>query len=82
MIIVFHAENYIESDRSQTSFSHSTYGEITADIINLNNTVFAYSAAVVFSNDSSSNSCAVLFADSSGYLIATSKFINRYSYHM
>ena len=72
-----HTENYIKSDRNQTLFSHSTYGEITADIIHLNNSVFAYSAAVIFSNDSSSDSCAVLFADSNGYLIATSKFINR-----
>ena len=73
-------ETYTERDKNQTSFSHSTYGEIAAAIIHLNNTVFAYSAAVVFSNDSSSTSCAVLFADGSGHLTATSKFTNRYMY--
>ena len=51
---------------------------VTADIINLDNTVFTYSAAVVFSNESSSNSCAVLFTTNYGYLLATTTFIMRY----
>ena len=60
-------------------FSHSTYGAITADIIQLNSTVFAYSAAVVFSNDSSSDSCAVLFVNNFGNFTGTTKFIDRYA---
>ena len=80
---MFYIEDYfIETEENQTVFSHSTYGEVTADIIHLNNTVFAYSAAVIFSNDSLSDSCAVLFADSSGYLVATTKFIDRYAHKL
>ena len=60
------------------SFSHPTYGAITADIFLFFNTTLAYSVAVVFSNDSSSDSCAVLFTDNYGDLIATTKFVNRY----
>ena len=76
---MFYIEDYfIETEENQTVFSHSTYGEVTADIIHLHNTVFAYSAAVVFSNDSSSDFCAVLFTNNFGYLVATTKFIDRY----
>ena len=79
-INLFWIESYFldaEYEEDQTSFSHPTYGTITANIIYLNDTVFAYSAAVIFSNDTSSDSCTVLFADSSEYLIATTSFINR-----
>ena len=66
-----------ELERFQKSFSYSTYGTIIADIIHLNNTVFVYSATVVFSNDSSSDSCVVMFTDNLGYLTATTKIVNR-----
>ena len=76
--MTFVTEDYfIENEENQTFFSHSTYGAITADIIHLYTTAFTYSAAVVFSNDSSSDSCAVLFANNIGYLIATTKFVDR-----
>ena len=58
-------------------FQDAVYGEITADIIYLNNTMFVYSIAVVFSNESISNYCAVLLVNNMGKLIATTKFINR-----
>ena len=76
-------ENYydfeIESEDNQTVISHPTYGTITADVIQLDNTTFAYSVAVVFSKDSSSDSCAVLFINSIGCLTATTKFTDRYA---
>ena len=43
----------------------------------LNSTVFSYGIAGVFSDEASSNSCAILFVDHTGNLIATTKFINR-----
>lgn len=79
MYLSFCIESYhFDNESNQTVFSHPMYGEITANIIELNNTVFAYSVTVVFSNASSSNSCAVLFTDHYRYLIATTKFIDRY----
>ena len=76
-------ENYndfeTEGEDNQTVISHPTYGNITADIVHLNNTIFAYSVAVVFSDDSLSDSCAVLFINSLGCLIATTKFTDRYA---
>ena len=68
----------IANEDNQTVISHPTYGIITAHVVHLNNSIFAYSVAVVFSNDSLSDSCAVLFINSFGYLIATTKFVNRY----
>ena len=58
--------------------SHPIYGEVTANIVTLNNTLFAYSTAVLFSNDSSSNHCAVLFVNNMGNVTAVTRFINRY----
>ena len=79
-------ENYfVETDfeeaefkRFQKSFSYFAYGTIIADITHLNNAIFIYSATVVFSNDSSSDSCVVMFTDNLGYLTATTKIVNRY----
>ena len=78
--MLFNVESYIfgiQNKTNQTFFSHPTNDEIAADIFHLNNVVFAYSVAVVFSNDSS-DSCAVLLANNLGNLIATTKFVNRY----
>ena len=72
---------YFESEEGSVLFFHPNYGEITANIVHLNSTVFAYSIAVVFNNDSYSSACAVLFVDRMRNLIATTKFINRYSKH-
>ena len=58
-------------------FTDLNYGTIIANIVHLNNTVFTYSIAVLFSNDSTSSACAVLFVDVMGNLIATTKFISR-----
>ena len=82
MIGLFFTENYsfeAEPEENQTSFSHSTYGMITADVIHLDDLIFAYSVAVVFSNDSSSDSCAVLLVNSFGYLLTITRFINQYA---
>ena len=54
------------------------YGEIRADIVHLNKTVFVYSIAPVFNNSSTSDSCAVLLINNLGKLMATTNFINRY----
>ena len=79
-VYIISIENYFnETEENQTFFSHSTYGAITADIIQLYDTVFVYSAAVVFSNDSSSDSCAVLFTNNFGNLTGTTTFIDRYA---
>ena len=77
-MLCFTESYYFNTEDNQTVITHPAYGTITADVIHLNNSVFAYSVAVVFSNDSSSYSCAVLFINSFGYLIATTKFVNRY----
>ena len=78
--MIFCIENYyfeVENEEIQTSFPHPTYGTITANIIHLNNTVFAYSVGVIVNNDSLSDSCAVLLTDNFGDLIATTKFLRR-----
>ena len=54
------------------------YGEVTADVVMFGETIFAYSTAVIFSNDSSSDKCAVMFLNNVSSLVATTKFINRY----
>ena len=59
------------------SFTDPNYGTITANIVHLDNVVFTYSIAVLFSNDNTSSTCAVLFVDVMGNLIATTKFISR-----
>ena len=68
---------YIENEEDSVKFPHSNYGTVTADIVYLNSTLFTYSIAVLFNNDSSSSSCAVLFVDNKGNLKATTKFINK-----
>ena len=73
---LFTENYYFESEEDPVFFSHPTYGAITANIVHLNSTVFTYSIAVVFNDDNSSSTCAVLFVDSLGNLIATTKFIN------
>ena len=73
--IIFIEHHYFESEEDPVLFFHPTYGEITANIVHLNSTVFAYSIAVVFNNDNSSSTCAVLFVDRMGNLIATTKFV-------
>jgi len=67
----------LESEENPITFSHSSYGEITADIMFLNETIYIYGGAVVFSDESSSHSCAVLLLGDGGELAATTKFINR-----
>ena len=59
------------------SFTDPKYGIIFANIVHLNNMVFTYSIAVLFSNDSTSSTCAVLFVDVMGNVIAITKFISR-----
>ena len=69
---------FVKTDFEPVSFSHSTYGEITANIVTFNDNIYVYSTAVMFSNDSTASNCAVLFVTNDGKLIATSKFINRF----
>ena len=72
-------ENYfVEVDMGSILVSHPTYGEVTANVAILSDTVFAYSSAVVFSNDSSSHYCAVLFTNHMGNITAVTRFNNRY----
>ena len=77
-IIIFAENHYFESEEEPVLFTDPIYGTITANIVHLNNTVFVYSIAVVFDNDNSSSTCAVLFVDSMGNLKTTTKFIKRY----
>ena len=76
---MFFVENYFaEADIDPLLLPHPTYGEVTANIVTLDNTTFAYSTAVLFSNDSSSNCCAVLFVNNMGNVTAVTRFINWY----
>ena len=70
----------LEIEEDPIIFSHASYGRIIAHVAYLNSTIFSYSIAATFDNETSSNSCAVLFVDNVGNLIATTKFINRYIY--
>ena len=77
----FFIENYfVEIEWDTVSLTHLRYGNVTANIITFDNTIFAYSTAVLFSNDSSSDHCAVLFVNNMGVVTATSRFINRCIY--
>lgn len=58
-------------------FIHPSYGTVTANIAYLADTLFVYSIAVLFNSDSSSSTCAVLFFDGMGNLIAATDLINR-----
>jgi len=69
---------FVEVDMDSIFVSHPTFGEVTANVAILNDTVFAYSSAVVFSNDSSSDHCAVLFTNNMGNITAVTRFSNRY----
>ena len=78
MNIICYAESiFIESEVDLITFSHSMYGEVTASIATFG-TIFTYSTIVSFSNESSSDCCAVLFLNNVSSLVATTKFINRY----
>ena len=78
MIFLTVTEGYfLESEEDPISFLHSSYGVVTADVKFLNETIYIYGGAVVFSDESSSHSCAVLFLGDSGELATTTKFINR-----
>ena len=74
---IFTETYYVENEEDPVIFSHPNYGTIAANIVYLNNTLFTYTIAVMFSNDSSSSSCAILFVDINGNLLATTKFLNR-----
>ena len=74
---LLHVENYYVESKQTQVFTDSTYGEILTDIFYLTNTIFAYSIAVTFNNDSVSNDCAVLLLNDMGELLGTTKFINR-----
>ena len=76
--VVFIASiNYLESEEETVSFIHPSYGTITYDVAYLTDTLHIYSTAVVFSSDSSSSSCAVLFFDSMRNLKAATNFVKR-----
>ena len=76
-----HTENYfVKSESDLVFFMDTTYGKITADIVHLNKTIFAYSIAPVFNNSSTSDSCTLLLVNNLGKLIAITKFMNRYGY--
>jgi len=78
---LFLIENYIlEIQLDLVSLTHPTYGEVIANVAILDDTVFAYSTAVVFSNDSSSDYCVVLFVNNMASVTAISRFINRYAH--
>ena len=68
---------YLESEEDPVMFFHPTYGNISSNVVYLNYTLFTYSVAVLFNNDSSSSSCAILFVDIQGNLQGTTKFVNR-----
>lgn len=75
----YFTENYfVEIGLDPVSLVHSAYREVTVYIFTLDNTIFAYSTALMFSNDSTSDNCAVLFVDNMGKVTATSRFISRY----
>ena len=71
---------YVETEEDPIIFSHASYGRIISRIAYLDNITFSYGIAAAFDNQTSFNSCAVVFADNVGNLIATTKFINRYIY--
>jgi len=60
----------LEPEDDPITFSHQSYGEITANVMFLNDTIYIYSGSVMFSNESSSRSCATLFL-SDGVELAT-----------
>ena len=68
----------LETEEDSIIFSHASYGRIITRVAYLDNITFSYGIAAVFDNQTSSNSCAILFVDNVGNLIATTKFINRY----
>ena len=68
----------LETEEDPIIFSHVSYGRIITRVAYLDNITFSYGIAAAFDNQASSNSCAVLFVDNVGNLIATTKFINRY----
>ena len=71
-------ENYpLEVENNSIILPHPLYGSVMTRITYLNSTIFSYGIAGAFSDETSSNSCAILFTDNSGKLIATTKFINR-----
>ena len=73
---------YLETEEDPIIFSHASYGRIITHIAYLDNITFSYGIAAAFDNLTSSNSCAVLFVDNVGNLIATTKFISRYIYKL
>ena len=76
--VVVIEDYYLEVEDDPITFLYSSYGEITANIVYLNSTIFSYSIAAAFDNETSSNLCALLFVDNDGNLVATTRFIKRY----
>ena len=76
--VVVIEDYYLEVEDDPITFLYLSYGEITANMVYLNSTIFSYSIAAAFDNETSSNLCALLFVDNHGNLVATTKFINRY----
>ena len=72
---------YLEIEEDPIIFSHASYGRIITHVAYLNSTIFSYGVAAAFNNQTSSNSCAVIFVDNVGNQIATTKFIYRYIYN-
>ena len=70
---------YLETEEDPIIFSHASYGRIITRVAYLDNITFSYGIAAAFDNQTSFNSCAVVFADNAGCLIATTKFINKYN---
>ena len=70
---------YLETEEDPIIFSHASYGRIITRVAYLDNITFSYGIAAAFDNQTYFNSCAVVFADNAGYLIATTKFISRYN---
>ena len=66
---------HVETEEDPIIFSHASYGRIITRVAYLDNITFCYGIAVAFDNQTSSDSCAVLFVDDVGNLIATTKFI-------
>ena len=81
MYVYYFAEiHYLEVDENLV-FSYASYESIIANVAYLNSTIFSYSIATAFDNQTSFNSCAVVFVDNIGNLIATTKLLMRYTYN-
>ena len=69
---------YLETEEDPIKFLHASFGRIITHVAYLNSTIFSYGIAAAFDNQTSSDSCAVIFVDNVGYPIAATKFMNRY----